>query len=129
MSIAGGRGVPLQALLNFKRKSTAGFSIVPVLCDISGSVLALAQQVGARYLPLLLAGLCGRPARALMLISCFRHDRFLALLIAMRIVNLIIASRHSGGCIHCQSRGCQQMQTVPQMPHPNMSEVICKSQM
>eukprot|EP00208_Stichococcus_sp_RCC1054_P007514 CAMPEP_0206135104 /NCGR_PEP_ID=MMETSP1473-20131121/468_1 /ASSEMBLY_ACC=CAM_ASM_001109 /TAXON_ID=1461547 /ORGANISM="Stichococcus sp, Strain RCC1054" /LENGTH=342 /DNA_ID=CAMNT_0053526841 /DNA_START=340 /DNA_END=1368 /DNA_ORIENTATION=+ len=34
-----------QALMNFRRKSTDGFAIVPVLCDITGSVLALGQQV------------------------------------------------------------------------------------
>lgn len=55
-----------QAWLNYKRKSTVGWSIVPMLLDLAGGVLSLVQLVLDSSLQSDWSGITGNPVKLLL---------------------------------------------------------------
>ena len=52
-----------QIMLNYQRKSTVGWSIIQILCDVSGGVLSIIQLVIDSSLQNDWSGLTGNPAK------------------------------------------------------------------
>jgi len=55
-----------QAWVNYKRKSTVGWSIIPILLDLSGGVLSLVQLVLDSSLQSDWSGITGNPVKFLL---------------------------------------------------------------
>ena len=55
-----------QAWLNYKRKSTTGWSIIPILLDLAGGVLSLLQLVLDSSLQSDWSGITGNPVKFLL---------------------------------------------------------------
>lgn len=55
-----------QAWLNYKRKSTTGWSIIPILLDLTGGVLSLVQLVLDSSLQSDWSGITGNPVKLLL---------------------------------------------------------------
>jgi cystinosin len=55
-----------QAWVNYKRQSTVGWSIIPILLDLSGGVLSLVQLVLDSSLQSDWSGITGNPVKFLL---------------------------------------------------------------